>query len=194
MVARGEGLERIVWMIRGMIKLARLVPGPRVVAEQRVDEHVDAAPAAEKGSPRGSLELEAALLRDPPARSVRGHDHQGDAVDLLRRKQVVNQEAHRLGCVPLAGMLPAVQLVGELIRVPVVDRSEELDVADHDVVMVPDEQGALIPLPKPNLGIMPPKNRLRQNAKRKELAAVKDLGMRVDERRKIALTHRPQHD
>ena len=52
-------------MIKRMIKLVRPVPGPRVVAEQRVDEHVDAAAAGEEGSARCSLELESALLRDP---------------------------------------------------------------------------------------------------------------------------------
>ena len=75
---------------------------------------------------------------------VLGHDHQGDAVDLLAPEQVVNQQAHRLGRIPLAGVLLAVQLVGELVGVPVADRPEELDVADHDVVAVPDEQGARI--------------------------------------------------
>jgi hypothetical protein len=47
--------------------------------------------------------------------------------------------------------------LGELVCVPVVDRSEELDVADHDVVPVPDQQGALIPLPEPRLRILPPR-------------------------------------
>src|SRR5829696_4210663 len=172
----------------------QLAPGPRVVAEQRVDEHVDAAAAVEKGSTRCSLELESTLLRDPPARGVLGHHHPRDAVDLLCPEQVVNQEAHRLGRVPLAGMLLVVQLVGELVRVPVVDRSEVLDVADHDVVPVPDEQGAPIPLPKSRLGVGPPENRLRLDAKGEELAAVGDLGVRVDECREIALTHRTQHD
>src|SRR4029450_11505357 len=50
----------------------RLVPWPRVVAEQRVDEHVDAAAAVEEGSARSSLELESTLLRDPLPRACLG--------------------------------------------------------------------------------------------------------------------------
>ena len=141
-----------------------------------------------------SLELESALLRDPLARGVLGHDHQRDAVDLLRPEQVVDQEAYRLGRVTLAGVLLPVQLVGELVRVPVVDRSEEFDVADHDVVPVPDEEGALIPLPEACLGVVPPEHWLRLDAEGEERAAVGDLGVRVDECREIALTHRTQHD
>jgi hypothetical protein len=55
-------------------------------------------------------------------------------------------------------VLLAVELVGELVGVPVADRSEELDVADHDVVPVPDEQGALVPLPEAGLGVGPPED------------------------------------
>jgi hypothetical protein len=82
----------------------------------------------------------------------------------------------------------------ELVGVPVADRSEELDVADHDVVPIPDEQGARIPLPEARLGVAPPENWLRLDAEREELAAVGDLGVRVDEGCEIALTHRTQHD
>jgi hypothetical protein len=54
------------------IELVRLAPGPRVVAVQRGDAHVDIAAAGEAGSARCSLELESALLRDPQARGVLG--------------------------------------------------------------------------------------------------------------------------
>jgi hypothetical protein len=55
------------------------------------------------------------------------------------------------------------------------------------------KQGALIPLPGSSLGVTSPENRLRPDAERVELPAVGDLGVRVDERCEIALTHRSQH-
>jgi hypothetical protein len=69
----------------------------------------------------------------------------------------------------VAGVLGVVQLVGELVRVPVADRSEELDVADQDVVPLPDQQGALVTLPEAVLRVLPPENRLRLDAEREEL-------------------------
>jgi hypothetical protein len=48
------------------------VPGSWVVAEQRVDEHVEVAAAVEEGAAGGSLELESALVGDLPAGAFSG--------------------------------------------------------------------------------------------------------------------------
>lgn len=51
-----------------------------------------------------------------------------------------------------------------------------------------------LPLPEPGLGVVPPERWFRLDAKGEELAAVGDLGVRVDECREVALAYRTQHD
>ena len=102
-----------------------------------------------KNAPRTVLlEHEPALLGDPDTRCVVRNDDEVDPMLLLRREQVVDEQLHCLCRVAVARVPVTVELVRQLERVPVADRREELDVSDYLVVLVPDQERPLAPLPE----------------------------------------------